>query len=45
VLVTNVGGMYGNVFKISPPFVITDEQLDFALGVLEESIGIVEKAG
>ena len=44
VLVTNVGGMYGNVHKISPPLVITDAQLDFALGVIDESIALVQKS-
>jgi 4-aminobutyrate aminotransferase len=44
VLITNVGGMYGNVFKLSPPFVITDEQLDFAMQALDESIGVVERS-
>jgi 4-aminobutyrate aminotransferase len=39
----NVGGMYGNVFKFSPPLVITDEQLDFALDVLEQGIAEVQK--
>jgi 4-aminobutyrate aminotransferase len=42
-LVTNVGGMYGNVFKLSPPLVITDEQIDFAMDVMAESIATVEK--
>jgi 4-aminobutyrate aminotransferase/(S)-3-amino-2-methylpropionate transaminase len=44
VLATNVGGTYGNVFKISPPLVITDAQLDFALQVLDESVWTVQKA-
>jgi 4-aminobutyrate aminotransferase/(S)-3-amino-2-methylpropionate transaminase len=43
VAVFNVGGMYGNVFKLSPPLVITDEQLDFAMSVIDESIEAVEK--
>lgn len=32
------GGIYGNVLSLSPPFVITTEQLDFALGMLKESL-------
>lgn len=44
VLVTNVGGTYGNVHKISPPLVITDEQLDFALRVIDESVALVQKS-
>jgi 4-aminobutyrate aminotransferase / (S)-3-amino-2-methylpropionate transaminase / 5-aminovalerate transaminase len=31
-------GVYGNVLAISPPFVITDEQLDGFLAVLEEGL-------
>lgn len=30
------GGIYGNVLSLSPPFVITDEQLAYAVGVIEE---------
>ena len=33
------GGLYGNVLSLSPPFVITEEQADAALGVLEEILG------
>jgi 4-aminobutyrate aminotransferase/(S)-3-amino-2-methylpropionate transaminase len=30
------GGIHGSVLSLSPPFVITDEQADAALGVVEE---------
>lgn len=30
------GGMYGNVLSITPPFVITEEQVAYALAVLED---------
>ncbi|HEX8361215.1 MAG TPA: aspartate aminotransferase family protein [Longimicrobium sp.] len=30
------GGLYGNVLSLSPPFVITDEQVNFALATLGE---------
>jgi 4-aminobutyrate aminotransferase/(S)-3-amino-2-methylpropionate transaminase len=30
------GGIHGNVLSFSPPFVLTDEQADFALGVIGE---------
>jgi 4-aminobutyrate aminotransferase / (S)-3-amino-2-methylpropionate transaminase / 5-aminovalerate transaminase len=30
------GGIHGNVLSLSPPFVLTDEQADFALGVIGE---------
>ena len=33
------GGIYGNVLSLSPPFVITDAQVDFALGVIGEILG------
>ncbi len=32
-------GVYGNVIRMLMPLVITDDQLDEALGVLEESLG------
>lgn len=32
------GGRYGNVLKISPPLVVTKEQIDFALEVLDEAL-------
>jgi 4-aminobutyrate aminotransferase len=34
------GGIHGNVLSLSPPFVITEEQVDFALGVIG---GILEE--
>ena len=30
------GGIHGNVLSFSPPFVITDEQVELALGVVGE---------
>lgn len=35
-LLTLGGGIHGNVLSLSPPFVITDEQVDAALGILGE---------
>jgi 4-aminobutyrate aminotransferase-like enzyme len=43
VMATNYGGAYHNVLKMSPPLVITDEQLEYALTCLDESIGQVER--
>ncbi len=43
VMATNYGGSYHNVLKMSPPLVITDEQLLFALERVDEAIGQVEK--
>ena len=37
------GGKFGNVLKISPPLVITEEQLDFGIQILDEVIGEVER--
>ncbi|MDQ3555897.1 MAG: aspartate aminotransferase family protein [Gemmatimonadota bacterium] len=36
------GGIHGNVLSLSPPFVLSDEQADAALGVLNE---VLEKFG
>jgi 4-aminobutyrate aminotransferase-like enzyme len=33
------GGIHGNVLSLSPPFVLTDEQADHALGVIGEILG------
>jgi 4-aminobutyrate aminotransferase len=38
VMITNYGGTYHNVIKMSPPLVITDEQFEVALDLLDESI-------
>lgn len=43
VFVNNLGGSFHNVFKFTPPLVITREQLDFALQVFDEAIGAVEE--
>jgi 4-aminobutyrate aminotransferase-like enzyme len=37
------GGRYGNVLKTSPPLVITKEQIDFALEVLDKALKMAEK--
>jgi 4-aminobutyrate aminotransferase len=39
------GGIYGNVLSFSPPFVITDEQVDFALGVIGEILDGMRGSG
>jgi 4-aminobutyrate aminotransferase-like enzyme len=38
------GGIYGNVLSLSPPFVITAEQLEFALEALKDSLGAASSA-
>jgi 4-aminobutyrate aminotransferase/(S)-3-amino-2-methylpropionate transaminase len=35
------GGIYGNVLSLSPPFVISDAQLEAALGVLGDVLAAV----
>jgi 4-aminobutyrate aminotransferase/(S)-3-amino-2-methylpropionate transaminase len=44
VMASNVGGMYANVFKLSPPLVITDQQIDFAMEAMEASIAATQKS-
>ena len=43
VYVNNLGGTYHNVFKFTPPLIISREQLDFALKVFDETVGMVEE--
>jgi len=42
-LLVGVGGVYGNVVRVQPPLVISREQLDHALDVMEQALG--EAAG
>ncbi len=42
VMCTNFGGTYRNVLKMSPPLVITREQLDFAVDAIDASLAEVE---
>jgi 4-aminobutyrate aminotransferase-like enzyme len=37
------GGRFANVLKLSPPLVITDEQLDFGLRTIDDALRSVEK--
>ncbi len=37
-LIVGVGGFFGNVVRIQPPLVITEEQLEEAAGVLDEAL-------
>lgn len=39
----NAKAGYGNVIKIKPPLVVTSEQCDKALDVLDEALTEVEK--
>jgi 4-aminobutyrate aminotransferase/(S)-3-amino-2-methylpropionate transaminase len=31
-------GMYGNVFRIAPPLIISQEQLDIGIDIFEETL-------
>ncbi len=42
-VLVGVGGVYSNVVRIQPPLVITKEQIDFALQVLEHSFKEVHR--
>ncbi len=37
-LIVGIGGFFGNVVRIQPPLVITQAQLDAAVGVLDEAL-------
>ena len=37
------GGRFANVLKMSPPLVITEEQLDFGLRTIDEALTYAEK--
>lgn len=38
VIINNLGGPYKNVIKMSPPLVITDEQMEFSLDVINDCL-------
>jgi 4-aminobutyrate aminotransferase len=42
-VILNRGGRFENVLKMSPPLVITQDQLDCAADILERSIALVDK--
>ena len=37
-MITNVGGTYGNVIKMAPPLVITEQQLTEAVKIIDQSL-------
>ena len=37
------GGRFGNVLKLSPPLVITEEQLDFGVRTVDDALTFAEK--
>lgn len=40
-MITITAGSYGNVIRVLVPLVITDEQMDEALGILESALASV----
>lgn len=42
IMATNSGGAYGNVVKLSPPLVITREQIDYAVEAFDAALSEVE---
>ena len=42
VMCTNYGGTFHNVLKMSPPLVITREQLDYSIDAIDQCLGEVE---
>ena len=42
IMASNLGGTHKNVLKLSPPLVITREQLDYALKAIDDALGEVE---
>jgi 4-aminobutyrate aminotransferase-like enzyme len=38
------GGRFGSVLKLSPPLVITEEQLDFGLRTIDNALTFAEKS-
>lgn len=42
-LLIGVGGVYGNVLRIQPPLVISEQQLEKALGILDSALSELEK--
>ena len=42
-LLIGVGGVYGNVLRLQPPLIITEEQLEKALEVLDKAFSKLEK--
>ena len=43
-VLVGVGGYFGNVVRVQPPLVIADDELDRAVGVLEEAVASLTSA-
>lgn len=42
-LLIGKGGLYGNVIRISPPLTVTEEQIDYALEIMDYALGVVHE--
>lgn len=42
-LIVGKGGLFGNVIRLSPPLIITKDDVDFAIGVFDEVFSAVER--
>jgi 4-aminobutyrate aminotransferase len=43
-LLVGKGGLYGNVLRLAPPMTLTEDEAEEALGILTESIAVVDEA-
>jgi 4-aminobutyrate aminotransferase len=42
-LLVGKGGLYGNVLRLAPPMTLTEDEAEEALGILAESIAVVDE--
>jgi len=42
-LLVGKGGLYGNVLRLAPPMTLTEDEAEEALGILTESIAVVDE--
>jgi 4-aminobutyrate aminotransferase len=42
-LLIGKGGLYGNVLRLAPPMTLTEDEAEEALGILTESIAVVDE--
>ena len=44
-LLVGKGGLYGNVMRIAPPMLLEAADVDRALGLLDQALGALGRAG